>query len=159
MYAIYPARMQTVSDTGESTIKMFEKEVKIAKADTKKADTGEAAPEDLEALLFDEGKGGGPGKLEGFKSVGNEFYAGKVSFSRFGSSSTVTGEIKNNSKNDFYNTKFVMKVFSKAYGMITSFDFTVRRFKSGEIKTFEEIVSGVNPVDIERYEIAFKNSY
>ena len=53
MYAIYPARMQLVSDTGESTIKMFEKEVKVAKADTK-----EATPEDLEELLFEEGKGG-----------------------------------------------------------------------------------------------------
>ena len=159
MYAIYPARMQTVSDTGESAIKMFEKEVKIAKVDTKKADTKEATPEDLEALLFDEGKEGGLGKLEGFKSVGNEFYAGKVSFNRFGSSSTVTGEIRNNSKNDFFNASFVMKVFSKAYGMITSFDFSVRRIKSGETKLFEEIVAGVDPVDIERYEIAFKNSY
>jgi uncharacterized coiled-coil protein SlyX len=159
MYTIYPARMQTVSDTGESTIKMFEKEVKVAKADTKKADTKEEVPEDLEALLFDEGKGGGLGKLEGFKSVGNEFYAGKVSFNRFGSSSTVTGEIRNNSKNDFFNASFVMKIFSEAYGMITSFDFSVRRIKSGETKLFEEIVAGVDPVDIGRYEIAFKNSY
>ena len=159
MYTIYPARMQTVSDTGESAIKMFEKEVKVAKADTKKADTEEATPEDLEALLFDEEKGGGLGKLEGFKSVGNEFYAGKVSFNRFGSSSTVTGEIRNNSKNDFFNASFVMKIFSEAYGMITSFDFSVRRIKSGETKLFEEIVAGVDPVDIGRYEIAFKNSY
>jgi len=157
MYTIYPARMQTVSDTGESTIKMFEKEVKIAKADTKKADTKEAAVEDLEELLFDEGKGAG--KLEGFESVGNGFYAGKVSFNRFGSSSTVTGEVINNSKNDFFNASFVMKIFSEAYGMITSFDFSVRRIKSGETKPFEEIVAGVDPVDINRYEIAFKNSY
>ena len=64
-----PPRMQLVSDTGESTIKMFEKEVKVAKADTKKADTKEVTPEDLEELLFDDGKGAG--KLEGFKSVGN----------------------------------------------------------------------------------------
>ena len=154
MYTIYSARMQTVSDTGESAIKMFEKEVKVAKADTKKE-----VPEDLEALLFDEGKEGGLGKLEGFKSVGNEFYAGKVSFNRFGSSSTVTGEIRNNSKNDFFNASFVMKIFSEAYGMITSFDFSVRRIKSGETKLFEEIVAGVDPVDIGRYEIAFKNSY
>ena len=91
--------------------------------------------------------------------MGNEFYAGKVSFNRFGSSSTVTGEIRNNSKNDFFNASFVMKIFSEAYGMITSFDFSVRRIKSGETKLFEEIVAGVDPVDIGRYEIAFKNSY
>ena len=154
MYAIYPARMQLVSDTGESTIKMFEKEVKVAKADTK-----EATPEDLEELLFEEGKGGVAEELEGFKSVGNGFYAGNVSFNGFGSSSTATGVIKNNSKNYFQNASFVMKIYSKAYGMITSFDFSVRRIKSGEMKTFEEIVAGVNPVDISRYEIAFKNSY
>ena len=159
MYAIYPARMQTVSDTGESTIKMIEKEVKVAKADTKKADTKESAPEDLEELLFDEGKKGISGKLEGFKSVGNGFFAGKVSFDLFGSSSAVTGEINNNSENDFFNASFVMKIFSKAYGMITSFDFSVRRIKSGETKAFEEIVAGVNPVDIERYEITFKSAY
>jgi len=146
--------MQLVSDTGESTIKMFEKEVKVAKADTK-----EAAPEDLEELLFEEGKGGVAEELEGLKSVGNGFYAGNVSFNGFGSSSTATGVIKNNSKNYFQNASFVMKIYSKAYGMITSFDFSVRRIKSGEMKTFEEIVAGVNPVDISRYEIAFKNSY
>jgi hypothetical protein len=154
MYAIYPARMQLVSDTGESTIKMIEKKLQVAKADTK-----EVTPEDLEELLFDEGKKGIPEKLEGFKSVGNGFYAGKVSFSSFGSSSAVTGEINNNSENDFYNASFVMKVYSKAYGMITSFDFTVRRIKSGETKTFDEIIAGVNPVDIERYEITVKSSY
>ncbi len=151
-YAIYPARLQSVSDTGEMTIKMFEKEVKVAKADTKKT-----SPEDLEELLFDEGKGAG--RLEGFKSVGNGFYAGKVSFNRFGSSSTVTGEIINNSKNDFFSASFVMKVYSRDYGMITSFDFSVRRIKSGETKSFEEIVAGVNPVDIGRYEITVKSSY
>ncbi len=153
-YSVFPAQMQTVSDTGESTIKMFEKEVKVAKADTK-----EAAPEDLEELLFDEGKGVGAGKPEGFESVGNGFYAGNVSFNRFGSSSTVTGEIINNSKNDFYNATFIMKIYSEVYGMITSFDFSVRRIKSGEAKSFKEIVAGVNPVDISRYEITVKSSY
>ena len=98
-------------------------------------------------------------ELEGFKSVGNGFYAGKVSFSRFGSSSTVTGEIINNSKDDFSRSSFVMKIYSKNYGMITSFDFSVRQIKSGETKSFEEIIAGVNPVDIGRYEITVKSSY
>jgi hypothetical protein len=43
--------------------------------------------------------------------------------------------------------------------MITSFDFSVRRIKSGETKSFEEIIAGVNPVDIGRYEITVKSSY
>ncbi len=153
-YSVSPARMLSVSGTGESTIKMIEKELQVAKADTK-----ETGPGDLEELLFDEGKTGIPERLEGFKSVGNGFYAGKVSFNTFGSSSAVTGEINNNSENDFFNASFVMKVFSKAYGMITSFDFTVRRIKSGEAKVFEEIIAGVQPVDIDRYEITFKSAY
>jgi hypothetical protein len=71
----------------------------------------------------------------------------------------VTGEIKNNSKNDLYLASFVMKIYSEDYGMITSFDFSIRRLKSGGIKTFEEIVTGVPPVDISRYEVVFKSSY
>ena len=97
--------------------------------------------------------------LEGFEDVGNGFYAGNVAFNGFGSSSSVTGNIKNNSENDFYNASFVMKVFSKTYGMITSLDFSVRSINSGDTKAFEEIISGVQPVDIDRYEITFKSSY
>jgi hypothetical protein len=153
-YSVSPARMQSVSDTGESTIKMIERELQVARADTK-----EAAPEDLEELLFDEGKKGILEKPEGFKSVGNGFYAGKVSFNSFGSSSTVTGVIKNNSENYFQKASFIMKIFSEAYGMITSLEFSIRRIKSGEMKTFEEIVAGVSPVYISRHEIMFKSSY
>ncbi len=52
-----------------------------------------------------------------------------------------------------------MKIYSKDYGMITSFDFSVRRLKSGGIKTFEEIVTGIRPVEISRYEVVFKEAY
>ena len=64
--------MQSVSDTGESTIKMIEKELQIAKADTK-----EAAPENLEELLFGEGKKGISEELEGFESVVMGFMPGR----------------------------------------------------------------------------------
>ena len=151
-YSIYPARMPLVTDTGESTIKIIEIETAIAKAETK-----EAAPDSLEDLIFDEKAS--PEALEGFEGVGNGFYVGNVSFDGFGSSSAVTGNIKNNSENDFYNASFIMKVYSKSYGMITSLDFSVRRINSGDTKAFEEIISGVQPVDIERYEITFKSSY
>jgi uncharacterized coiled-coil protein SlyX len=152
-YSIYPARMPLVSDTGESVVRMIEIEKAIAKAETK----DEATPDNLEDLIFDETAP--PEALEGFEDIGNGFYAGNVSFNGFGSSSSVTGNIKNNSKNDFYNASFVVKVFSKAYGMITSLDFSVRSINSGDTKAFEEIISGVQPVDIDRYEITFKSSY
>ena len=154
-YSIYPARMPLVSDTGESIVKIIEieKAVAVAKAETKEKTT----PDNLEDLIFDETTP--PEELEGFEEIGNGFYANNVSFNGFGSSSSVTGSIKNNSQNNFYNASFVMKVFSKTYGMITSLDFSVRSINSGDTKVFEEIISGVQPVDIDRYEITFKSSY
>ena len=152
-YAIYSAKMPLVSDTGESTVKIIEREEAVANAETKEV----ASLDSLEDLIFDEKAH--PEELEGLEDVGNGFYASNISFNGFGSSSSVTGNIKNNSENDFYNASFVMKVFSKAYGMITSLDFSVRSINSGDTKAFEEIISGVQPVDIDRYEIMFKSSY
>ena len=151
-YSIFPSQMPIVSDTGESTVKIIEREVAVAKDETK-----EIVLEDLEGLLLDEEAD--PEAQEGFEGVGNGFYVGNVSFNSFGSSSSVTGNIKNNSENDFYNTSFTLKVYSKAYGMITSLEFSVRRINRGETKAFEEIIAGVQPVDINRYEIIFKSSY
>ena len=151
-YSIYPARMSLVSDTGESTIKVIEREKAVAKVETK-----EVAPDSLEDLLFEDKAS--PETLEGFKGVGNGFYAGNIAFNGFGSSSSVTGNIKNNSEENFYNASFIMKIYSKAYGMITSLDFSVRSINRGDTKAFEEIIAGVQPVDIDRYEITFKSSY
>jgi uncharacterized coiled-coil protein SlyX len=152
-YSIYPARMPLVSETGESVVKIVEIEKVVAKTEINEG----VAPDNWEDLLFDETAP--PEVLEGFEDVGNGFYAGSVAFNGFGSSSSVTGMIKNNSKNDFYNASFVMNVYSKTYGMITSLDFSVRSINSGDTKAFEEIISGVQPVDIDRYEITFKSSY
>jgi len=151
-YSIYPAHMPLVSDTGESTVKIIEREEAVAKAETI-----ESAPGNLEDLIFEEKTT--PEVLDGFEGVGNGFYVSNVSFNGFGSSSTVTGNIKNNSENDFYNASFIMKVYSKTYGMITSLDFSVRSINKGDTKAFEEIITGVQPVDIDRYEITFKSSY
>ena len=152
-YAIYSAKMPLVSDTGESTVKIIDREEIVAKAETK-----EVTPLDsLEDLIFDEKAH--PEELEGLEDVGNGFYASNISFNGFGSSSSVTGKIKNYSENNFYNASFVLRVYSKAYGMITSLDFSVRSINRGDTKAFEEIISGIQPVDIDRYEIAFKSSY
>ena len=155
-YSIYPAQMPLVSDTGETTIKIIDRELQTAKAETTHVAAKELAPENLEDLLFEKTP---TEKLEGLEDIGNGFYASSISFSGFGSSSTVKGKIKNNSKEDFYSASFVMKIFSKEYGMLTSLDFSVRSIKSGDTDTFEEIIAGVSPVDIDRYEIVFKSSY
>ncbi len=155
-YSIYPSQMPLVSDTGEKTIKIIEKELSTAKTETTNVAAKELTPESLEDLLFEETS---PEKLAGLEDIGNGFYTSNISFSGFGSSSTVTGKIKNNSKEDFYSVSFVMKIFSKEYGMLTSLDFSIRNIKSGDTKSFEEIIAGVNPVDIDRYKIVFKKSY
>ncbi len=151
-YSIHSSQMPTVSDTGESTIKIVERRVTIAKTETR-----EIAPDNLEDLIFDENAS--PEALEGFEGVGNGFYVDNVSFNGFGSSSSATGNIKNNSENDFYSASFILKVYSKAYGLITSLDFSVRNINSGDTKVFEEIIAGVQPVDIDRYEVVFKSAY
>jgi len=96
--------------------------------------------------------------LKGFENLGSGFFIRNVSFDSFGSSSTVTGEIKNNSKKDYNLATFVMKIYGN-YGMITDFDFSLRRLKSGDIKPFKEIITGVLPVDIAKHEIVLKKFY
>lgn len=155
-YAIILAEKLSFSATDKEKIKIISRKTEVAKVKAK-----EEMPEvlDLEELIHDEGEKETPKELEGFEDVGNGFYAGKVSFTSFGSSSTVKGEIKNNSGKNYYSASFIMKVYSENHGIITDFDFSVRRLKSGEVRPFEEIIAGVRPVDISRYEIVFKKSY
>jgi hypothetical protein len=147
-YAIFFAEMSLISATGEEEIKIIERKPKVA---MEKAEIGK---EELTAKkAWETAK-----ELEGFENIGSGFFIRNVSFDSFGSSSTVTGEIKNNSKKDYYLATFVMKIYSN-YGMITNFDLSVRRFKSGDIKPFKEIITGARPVDIDRYEIVLKKFY
>ncbi len=153
-YAIFLAEVPLASATGEEGIKIIERKLQVAMAETgtKQAET--------EKEILTANKAGETAKeLEGFENIGSGFFIRNVSFDSFGSSSTVTGEIKNNSKKDYYLTTFVMKIYSKDYGMINNFDFSVRRLKSGDIKPFKEIITGISPFDIFRYEITFKDAY
>ena len=153
-YFIFPAEMPLGSDMGEGAFEMVGKKLQVAMAETTEKQPQIEEGKTTAKKAWEIAK-----ELEGFENIGNGFFIRNVSFSGFGSSSTVTGEIKNNSKNDLYLASFVMKIYSKDYGMITSFDFSVRRLKSGGIKTFEEIVTGISPVEISRYEVVFKSSY
>ena len=154
-YAVFLAEMSLVSATGEKgEIKIIERKPKVAMKETDKKQA--EAEKDILTVM---GAQETAKELEGFENIGSGFFIRNVSFDSFGSSSTVTGEIKNNSKKDYHLATFVMKIYSNSYGMLTSFDFSVRRLKSGDIKTFEEIVTGIRPVDIARYEIVPKKFY
>jgi hypothetical protein len=153
-YAVFLAEMPLISATGEEEIKIIERKPKVAmkETDMKQAEVEKDKLTAKEA--WETAK-----ELKGFENLGSDFYVRNVSFDSFGSSSTVKGEIKNNSKKDYYLASFIMKIYSNDYGMLTSFDFSVRRLKSGDIKTFEEIITGIRPVDIARYEIVPKKFY
>ncbi len=153
-YAIFFAEMPLLSTSGEGVVKVIEIKFEVAMAETGVKQSEIEKEKSTAKKAWETAK-----ELEGFENIGRGFFVRKVSFTGFGSSSTVSGEIKNNSKKDYNLASFVMKVYSENYGMITSFDFSVRRLKSGDIKTFEEIISGVSPIDIARYEIIFKKSY
>ncbi|MFQ5963348.1 MAG: FxLYD domain-containing protein [Candidatus Scalinduaceae bacterium] len=150
-YTVFFAEMPLTPAMGEEGIKIIERKFEVAMAETTVKQPQIEEEKSVEKKTSRE--------LEGFENVGGGFYVRRVFFTSFGSSSTVTGEIKNNSENDSRIASFVMKVYSKDYGMITNLDFSVRRLKSGDIKPFEEIITGVRPFDIARYEIAFKESY
>jgi len=152
-YAVFFAEMPLISATGEDEIKIIERKPKVAmkETDMKQAEIGKEKPTAKEA--WETAK-----ELKGFENLGSGFFIRNVSFDSFGSSSTVTGEIKNNSKKDYNLATFVMKIYGN-YGMITDFDFSLRRLKSGDIKPFKEIITGVRPVDIAKHEIVLKKFY
>lgn len=138
-------------DTGARSIKIIERKLEDAKA----VQDGQSQQSE------DEGVIGGDEKIdmEGFVEIGNGFYVRKLFFTSFGSSTRVSGEIRNNSKEDYIVATFVMKIYSERYGMLTQFDFSIRRLKSGQIKPFDEIITGIRPVDIFKHEIVHKKPY
>lgn len=145
-YAIFFAEMPLLAHAGGNEIRLIKREPEVVTAET------EEKPAQKE-------EGSAPGELKEFEDLGNNFYVRNVSFVSFGSSSVVAGEIKNNSEKDYNSVSFVMKVYTKNYGLFTSFDFSIRKLKSGDIKPFKEIITGIRPVDISDYEIVFKKSY
>ena len=153
-YTIFLAEIPSFASAGEKEIKIINREIEVAAAEVK-----DILPYVEVKKITDEKEAIKPDELKDFEVIGNGFYAKKIEFAGFGSSSRVMGEVKNNSENDYQLVSFIMKVYSKDYGIITSFDFSIRRLKSGEIKPFEEIITGVRPFEVFRYEILFKNAY
>lgn len=96
---------------------------------------------------------------EGFKDIGDGLYLRNANLFPFGSSSQIKGEIKNVSGKDRSIATFVIRVFNAADALLFSQDFSVKTFKSGEVRNFSEIISGYTPLDIARYEVITKRRY
>ena len=96
---------------------------------------------------------------DGFKEVGDGFYIRNVTLFPFGSSSQIKGEIKNFSDRDRSIATFAVKVYNTAEALLFTQDFSIKTFKQGEIRAFNEIISGYTPLEIARYEIITKRRY
>ena len=96
---------------------------------------------------------------EGFKEIGDNFYIRNVGLSPFGSSSQIKGEIKNFSDSDVSIARFAIRIYNASEMLLFTQDFSIKTFKKGDIRTFNEIISGYTPIDIARYEIIMKRRY
>ena len=96
---------------------------------------------------------------EGFQDIGQGFYVKNVRFEPFGSSATLIGEMKNYSNKDYSIAGFTIKVYNSAELLLGSDDFSIKGFKNGEIKTFKQIITGVEPKKIASYSINFNKPY
>lgn len=96
---------------------------------------------------------------EGFKDIGDGFYLRNANVSQFGSSSQIKGEIKNAAEKDRSIATFVIRVFNASDAVLFSQDFSIKTFKSGEVRNFSEIISGYTPLDIAKYEVITKRRY
>ncbi|MDN3510237.1 MAG: hypothetical protein NG784_02875 [Candidatus Jettenia sp.] len=96
---------------------------------------------------------------EGFEELGDDFYLRNVKLLPFGSSSQIRGEIKNVSDRDQSIVRFAIKIYNASDILLFTQDFAIKTFKKGEIRTFNEIISGYAPVDIAKYEIVPKGRY
>ncbi|MBI2556651.1 MAG: hypothetical protein HYW13_04420, partial [Planctomycetes bacterium] len=96
---------------------------------------------------------------EGFKEMEDGFYIRNVSLFPFGSSSQIKGEIKNLSDRDRSIAAFTIKVYNASDMLLFTQDFSIKTFRKGDIRAFNEIISGYTPLDIARYEIMPKRRY
>lgn len=96
---------------------------------------------------------------EGFKEIGDGFYVRNTNLFLFGSSSQIRGEIKNLSDRDRSIATFAIRIYNASNMLLFTQDFSIKTFKKGETRAFNEIISGYTPLDIARYEIAPKRRY
>ncbi|GAX61708.1 hypothetical protein SCALIN_C27_0103 [Candidatus Scalindua japonica] len=98
-----------------------------------------------------------PEQDKGFEAIGNDFYLRNVTFTAFGSSTSIKGEIQNNSRKDFSSALFVLKVIGEESGIILETEFSIVSIGSGEIMPFDQIIIGIHPSLITDYVITFKD--
>lgn len=119
--------------------------------------TEEEAVEVAEAAAAEEARPKTP-EEEGFEKIGEGFYVRNVRFKPFGSSSKVSGEIKNLSDNDYRYAIFNITVYNLDNVLVSDHDFTLKGLKRGIVKRFNLTLTGAEPGNISRYAIRFRRT-
>ncbi|MFQ5862599.1 MAG: hypothetical protein ACE5IC_05695 [Candidatus Brocadiales bacterium] len=119
--------------------------------------TEEEATEVAEAAVEEEARPKTP-EEEGFENIGAGFYVRNIRFSPFGSSSTVTGEIKNLSDTNYQYAIFNIMVYDLDNVLVSDLDFTIKGFKNNTVKPFRLTLTGAESGSVSRYAIRFKRT-
>ncbi|HHT9120488.1 MAG TPA: hypothetical protein ACFYD3_08100 [Candidatus Hypogeohydataceae bacterium YC41] len=96
---------------------------------------------------------------EGYAAVGGGFYLKNTMLSPFGSSARITGELRNLSQADYSVATFTIGVFDLENAPVANQDFTIKGFKNNDIKTFKELIPGIDPGRVKKYVVKFKGVY
>lgn len=109
-------------------------------------------------VAIDKPKDTKPKIEEGFKDIGNSFYVRDASIKKFGSSCEITGELKSISDEYFSIAQFKIKIFNSRKELIWEQDFSVKGIRGGTIKNFSEFLTGVEPEDVDSFELKAKEA-
>ncbi len=94
---------------------------------------------------------------EELKAIGNDFYVRNVIFTEFGSSTLMSGEINNDSRENITGALFSLKVLGENNDIIFETEFSILSINSNETTPFDQMITGIHPSQITEYEITFKN--
>ena len=147
-YVILFNDMELTSSSGEIELQRFDK---------KKTNEGEATLSQPSPAVEQtiEKTDTAPVEEEEFKAIGNDFYIRNVSFSEFGASTVMKGEIKNDSRDNLPIASFDLKVSGKESDMKFETTFSIVSLESNKIKPFEQTIKGILPSQISEYKIVY----
>ncbi len=94
-------------------------------------------------------------EAQGYRDIGNDFFVRNVKFKSFGSSVQVNGSIMNDSEKDYNVANLKIFLYDSMGTILRTRDFSVKGINKGNVKSFEEIISGVKMKQLGRYAIAF----
>jgi hypothetical protein len=90
--------------------------------------------------------------------IGKGIFTKNVELKPFGSSTKISGEVINKSNIDYSTANFKMHFYEKGGDLLKSHELSVLNFNIGSIKDFDELIPGIEPETIVRYDILFDDT-